>query len=511
MSDSPISFNNIPSNLVGPIFTFEVNSGGQYEAIDRFIIIGHKTAAGSMALNQAIPVASQNQVDAYAGAGSHLREMYRIAAQNAPATPFWIMAIDDASLTAAVWSLTIGALPSGAGVGVFELCGEKIQIGISATDTPTTVAAAVAAAINAYWNPLTGAMLPVTATSALAVVTITARNKGAIFNETDVYVDPLIQGNIFAATGVWTLTQTTPGAGTPTGVAAALAALGDDPADFVVCPWSDTTSLGSYTAWGSDVSGRWAWSRQAYGHVWCADVGAFSALTTLGLTLNDRHTTVIGCIAPGAAGTPHSSYLWAAGFAARVSPWLMDCTTGNVSRNQTGLVVQGLKPPRDRSVWPNYSGRNTLVSSGISTWKVGADGSVQVDKIVTTYRTGSSGQPDAVFQDIQAVYQVSGGLSFIRAGLATQFGQKAIAPSNPGNLGAIVTPADIKGGFISLYSQLCDRGVYADKETYAKLLSVKQNADNKRRVDAFCPLERVNPLDVLAANAVVYQKFPQAA
>ncbi len=508
---SPILFNNIPgSGPVAPIFTFEVNSGGQYEQIDRFIIIGHKTSAGSMAFDQPIVVSSQNQVDAYAGPGSQLREMYRIAVQNAPATPFWIMAIDDSALTAASWTLTVGALP-GVGVGVFEVCGEQIQIPVGAADTPTTIAAAIAAAINAYWNPLTGAMLPVTAAAASAVVTLTARNKGAIFNETDFYVSPLIQGNLFAAAGVWTLAVATAGAGTPAGVAAALAVLGDDPADFVVCPWSDTTSLGSYTAWGSDINGRWAWNRQSYGHVWCASRGTFSALTTLGLTMNDRHTTILGCLAPGANGTPHPSYLWIAAFAARVSPWLMDCTTGNVSRNQTGLVVQGLRPPRDRSVWPNYTGRNTLNSSGISTWQAGADGSVQVAKIITTYQTGSSGQPDTVFRDIQAMYQVSGGLEFMRAGLATAFGQKAIAPSNPGNLGAIATPADIKAGFIQLYSQLCSQGVFADSATFASLLNVVQNASNPDRVDVFCPLERVNPLDILAANATVYQQFPQAA
>jgi phage tail sheath gpL-like len=509
MADS-ILFNNIPgAGLVSPIFTFEVNSGGQYAQIDRFILIGHKTAAGSMALDQPISVASQDQVDAYAGPGSQLREMYRIAAQNAPATPFWIMAIDDSALTAATWTLTIGSF-SGVGVGTFKVCGEKIQISVGAADTPTTIAAAVAAAINAYYNPLTRAMLPITASAAAAVITITARNKGAIFNETDFYVDALIQGNVFAQAGVWTLAVATAGVGTPTGVAAALAALGDDPADFVVCPWSDSTSLGSYTAWGSDVSGRWAWSRQSYGHCWCANLGAFSALTTLGLTMNDRHTTILGCIAPGARGTAHSSYLWIAGFAARVSTWLMDCVTGNVSRNQTGLVVQGLEPPRDRSVWPNYSGRNTLLSSGVSTWSVGADGSVRVDKLITTYRTGSSGQPDTVFRDIQAMYQCSGGLSFLRAGLATLFGQKALANSNPGNLGAIATPADIKAGFVSLYSQLCNQGVFQDASTFASLLSVQINAANPDRVDVFCPLERVNPLDILAANATIYQQYPQS-
>lgn len=506
-----VQFNYIPgSGLVAPMFTFEVNSGGQYQQLDRFVLIGHKTSAGTMALDTPTPVASQQMVDAFAGPGSQLREMYRIAAQNAPAAPFWILAIDDSALTAAIWTLTIAAF-TGTGVATCQIAGETIQVAVGAADTPTTIAAALVAAINAYYNPLTGAMLPITAAAAAGVLTVTARNKGAMFNETDFYVPTNIQGNIFAQTGVWTLAVGTAGAGTPTGVAAALAVLGDDPADYVVSPWSDATSLSAYTAFGSDISGRWAWSRQSYGHCWCASVGTFSALTTLGLTMNDRHTTIIGCIAPGANGTPHGSWLWVSGIAARLSPWLSDTTTGNVSRNQTGLVVAGLAPPRDPSVRPNFTARNTLLSSGISTWNAQPGGVVTVDKIITTYRTGVSGQPDSVFRDVQAMYQLAGGLKFMRASLANDHGQKALAAANPANLPAISTPADIQASFIHYYSQLTRRGVFADPATFANLLVVQINEQNPNRVDCFVPLERVAPLDIMAANATVYQAFPQAA
>lgn len=504
---SDIVFNNIPgAGLSAPIFSFEVNSGGQYQQVDRFIIVGKKTAAGTMALNSPVPVFDQNTVDAFAGPGSQLREMFRICAQNAPAAPFWIMAIDDSSLVAATWTNTIGTLP-GVGVGTFEIMGEQIQIPVGAADTPTTIAAAIAAAVNAYYNPLTGAMLPVTATSAAAVLTYTARNKGLEFNEVDFYVNSKLPNNIFAASGVWTLAAGTAGSGSPS-VAAALAVLGDDPADYIVSPWSDATSLGVYNTLDSDVSGRWAWLRQSYGHVWSASVGSFSALTTLGLTLNDRHTTVMGCIAPGANGTPHPTWLWVSAIAARLQSWLSDCVTGNVSRNHSGLVLQGIRAPRDRSVWPNYNGRNVLINSGISTFKVGADGSVQIDKIVTTYRTGTSGNPDTVFRDIQAMYQVAGGLKYMRAVLAQEHGTKAIADSNPGSLGAISTPADIQATFIHAYSQLCTNGVFEHADTFAQLLTVQRNSQNPARVDAFVPLDRVNPLDILAANATVYQAFP---
>lgn len=505
---SPILFNYIPSNLVAPTQTFEVNSGGQYQQLDRFIMFGFKTSAGTQALHTAVSISSQQQADTFFGPGSQLREMYRVASANAPALPVWLMALDDSALTAAVWTVTAVA-PTGTGVGTLKIAGETIQIPVGATDTATTIAAAIVAAINGYYNPLTGAMIPITAANTAGVMTWTARNKGAFMNELDIHV-PNIVGNLFIQTSVITVAVATAGTGTPTDIATSLAALGDDQADYVVSPFVDSTSLAAYTAWSNDVSGRWAWSRQSYGHVWAASVGSTSALTTLGLAQNDRHLTIFGCAAAGSRGTPHGTWLWISAVAARASVWLSDCVTGNVSRNQTGLVLQGILPPRDAGSVPNYSARNTLVTSGISTFETGAGGVATISKIVTTYRTGSSGQPDTVFRDIQAMYQVAGGLKFLRAGCAQMFGMKALANLNPGNLGSIATPSDIKAGFIQLYTQLAKQGVFADPATFASLLNVQIDAGNPDRVDVFLPLERVAPLDILAVNATIYQVFPQA-
>lgn len=611
-----ILFNYIPgSGLSAPIFTFEVNSGGQYQDVDRLVLLGHITSAGIMAVNTPTPVSDQNTADLMCGPGSMLREMFRIASANAPAQQIWLVGVAAAGV-APQWTISIGSLT--AGVGTFQICGETIQITIGATDTPTTIAAAVAAAINAYYNPLTNAQLPVTATSSVGVVTLTSVHAGLIMNAVDIYVPLNLISNIFASAGVWTLVRTVSGSGVPT-VANALAALQDNPADLVIAPWSDSTSLAAYTTWANDTSGRWAWSRQSYGHVGSAMAASFSALVTQGLSMNDRHTSLIGKIAGvnasgnitfsgqpttgqtvsiagttvtfetsgatglqvniggtealsvaallaflqastdpnlikctyaaqstneiiitsvldgeignaltlattitnatvsgatltgGLNGSPQPSWLWAAGMYARVAPWLFDTTTGNVSRNQTGLVVQGLQPPRDQVLVQQFSGRNTLINSGISTWKVGADGSVQVDKLITTYRTGTSGNPDIVFRDIQAMFQVSGSLKYFRAQIGAEQANKALAALNPGNLGAITTPADIQASFVNAYGVMVQQGVLQNLAYFAANVNVQINAQNPDRVDVFAPLDRVNPLDILAANATIYQTFPAPA
>ncbi|MEP9397945.1 hypothetical protein [Mesorhizobium sp. KR2-14] len=44
----------------------------------------------------------------------------------------------------------------------------------------------------------------------------------------------------------------------------------------------------------------------------------------------------------------------------------------------------------------------------------------------------------------------------------------------------------------------------------AELIEVKRNADNPNRVDIYAPIDVVNPLDVIAANAVIYSQFSPA-
>ena len=500
-----IGFNSIPGQgLTAPLFAFEVNSGGSFDSASRLILMGHKTSAGSLADATPSIASTQAEADALAGPGSMLREMYRIARRNAEVQEIYILPVA-ASGVADVRTITIASLPAAGGVGTFEVCGERIAVTIGAGDTVTTVATAVKDAINAYYNRLTDAMLPITATSALGVVTTTARHAGVLGTEIDIFVPTDVAGNVFAGAGVFTVATTTAGTGVPS-LAAALAALGDDPADMVVSPWADTASLDAYQTTMSDSAGRWSYLRQVYGHVLCCNTGNTAAQTSLGALRNDRHVTII----PRPVGAPEPSWLWAAGFGARPMAWLSDITTGNVSRNQTGLIVEGLTPPRDKTLVWNYAARNSFLNTGISSWNVTV-GRVVIDKLVTTYRLGVSGQPDTVFRNIQRLFQTSGGLRYIRTILANEHGQKALADANPGNLAAISTPADVKATFIHSYDDLVNQGVFENVAEFARRCQVKRNVTNSDRCDVFAPIDAVNQFDVLAANATIYNQFRVAA
>jgi phage tail sheath gpL-like len=499
-----IGFNSIPGNVRAPIFAFEVNSGGQFESVSRLLLIGHKNTGAALADN--VPTRCNNVTEAIAiaGKGSMLAEMVIAARRNSPAQDIWILAAPPVG-TAEVRTMTVGAVPAAGGYAVVQIGDAVIAITIGAGDTATTVAATLAATINGYQDSLTKSALPFTAAAATNVVTLTARHLGAIFGTVDVHVPVVASGNAF--TGILTFATTVPGTGLPD-LSTGLAALGDDPFDWIVSPFADATNMGRYSTLLSDVSGRWAWNRQSYGHLYTTMTGTTSELTTFGLGYDTRHVTLIPRLTD--AGNATLPWVFVAAMAARVTSWLSDGVTGNVSRNQTGLVVEGVSAPRDRTKWFNdYATRDAFLGSGLSTWTVRSDGSVAVDKLITMQRTDGAGNVDTTFRDIQAMGQLMYVLRYFRARLQAEHGQKAIADSNPGNLLAVTTTADIANTFVAAYRSM--PGVLENSQAFLQQLDVQRNADNPNRVDVYAPIDRVNPLDVIAANATLYSQFRAAA
>lgn len=498
-----IGFNNIPGNIVAPIITFEVNSGGQFESVSRLVLVGHKNAGAGLTDNAPTRVASVTEAIALAGKGSMLAEEFIAARLNAPAQDIWLASVP-ATGTAEVRTLTVGSVPATGGYGVVEIAGYPVALTIAAGASANAVAAALAAVINAYQDELTKGALPFTATAATNVVTLTARHAGDIFNGVDIYVPTVASGNVLS--GLLTMAVTTAGSGSPD-LSAMLAALGDDPFDWIVSPFADATNMGRYQTVMSDVSGRWAWSRQSYGHVFVPKTDTTGNLTTFGLGYDTRHVSVLPRLSSGGDATP--AWTWVAALTARIVPWLSDGVTGNVSRNQTGLVVTGVKAPRDRTKWMNdYATRNAFLVSGLSTYGVRSDGQVTIDKIITLQRTDGAGNTDTVFRDIQKIGQLIYALRRFRARLQAEHGQKAIANDNPGNLLAITTVRDIKATIAAVYLEM--PGVLENASAFVANLDVRRNADNPNRVDIYAPFDMVNPLDVLAANATIYSQFTPA-
>lgn len=501
---SGVLFNFIPgSGLIDPGIFAEVNSGGQYDSLSYGLVLGHKSAAGSVSPDAITLCSSVEEAAALAGKGSTLYEAFRHVRRKFPLATLFISAIP-VSGTPGQWTITVGTLPAAGGDGVIEIAGRKVPLSVAAAEAAATTATNMAAAINAWTDAITQAYLPVTAAAASNVVTLTARHAGTLMNELEVYADPNLSGNIFGPTGRVTIAQSVPATGTAS-VATTLASLGDYPFDAVISPFSDTTNMDAAAAAFSEVSGRWAWYVQQYGHYWSVRSDTLSNNVTFGLGRNEATATVLH-----RTPAPTPSWEFGAAYAGRQLPWLFDNTNGNAARNQSDIPLEEIRPPRDRSLWPNQPGNNTLLGSGMSTWRVNSAGQVTIGKAVTLRRVNNQGMPDAVFRNVQVRYIVMHGLRYLRAGLSYRHANKAFALANPNNLPAISTPDDIRTDCIALYGDLVDRGLFQNKAWFAKNLVVVPDASNPGRCNIGFKGVTVNPLDILAINATIYNQTPSA-
>lgn len=489
---------NIPGNLTAPIFAFDVQSGGQFENANRMLLVGHGLAAGTLAAGGIAICNSRTDARALAGAGSMLEAMFIAARRNAPSQEIWLGRAEDTG-TAEIRTITVGTVPPAGGQGALLVTGEPVSLTISAGDTAASVAASLAAAINGYFNPLTGMSLPFTATAAAAVVTLTARHKGVYASGLDLFIPTLDTVNVF--NGVLTFATSTPGAGSPN-VSAVLAALNDDAFEMIVSAFGDSANLNLLNAFLSDVSGRWSYAKQLYGHAFYPKTDTAANLTTAARARDTWHLTMIPRFASGGFAEP--DYIWVAAFVARVAGWLGGGSNGDVSRNQTGLIVEGISAPRDRAYWMDYATREAFLKNGMSTWAVNRNGDVTIDKLITHQQT-TNGAPDTTFRDLQRPFQLTYALKAFRAALAYEHGNKALADSNPSNLAAISTPRDILATLFHTYQGM--PGVLENADTALQQIVVVRDTDNPNRVNVSLPLDFVNALDIFAGLARVYSQF----
>jgi phage tail sheath gpL-like len=142
--------------------------------------------SGTAALNVAIPVGSAAQAANFFGLGSMLHRMCVAFFASNTSQQLWCLPIADPAGQAATGTLVFSVSNLQSGVLSLYIAGQNMQITVNSTDTATIVATNVAAAINAL-DPL-----PITATAAAGVVTMTCQWVGLTGN--DIIVMPNYYG-----------------------------------------------------------------------------------------------------------------------------------------------------------------------------------------------------------------------------------------------------------------------------------------------------------------------------
>lgn len=498
----PVQFNAIPANLRVPLFYAEINPGkSPYQGPSRLLLIGQK-------LNAALggnPIRLDGDPQALSGAGSQLAEMGLWGRQNHPFGEIWLLPLADPAGAKATTTITIGAgIAGNAGTLTVYLGGERVQVAVTGADAAADVAAHLAAAIGAgYWKFDRPMAFPVDVTVAGAVVTLTAKNAGTLGNF--FAVDKDLVGDEGPLAQYITIAAGTAGTGVPA-LGPALAILGDMEFDWIASPYSDVTSLDTLKTFLDGQQGRWSPLQQLYGHHLTVKFDTMANLAAFGATRNDPNASILGV-----ANSPSPPWRWAAALGGAIAK---DKNLGSevdqayrISQPVQTLQLVGILPPKNRADCFSIVQRNQLYQDGIAGYTVQRDGTVALDRVVTTYQTNAYGNPDITWLDVETRAQMVYFVRYMRQRITGTFGRMALADDNPGGQPGIVTPKIIKAECVHAYKEMELGGLVENSTLFAQGLVVERSTDPSR-VNAYMPGDVVNQFRIFAANVTTFLQYP---
>ncbi|MGU3539982.1 phage tail sheath subtilisin-like domain-containing protein [Methylobacterium sp. A54F] len=508
-----VAFNNVPGDARVPLFYGEVNAGiPPYSGLSRLILLGRALAGANLPARTPRNLGSTDP-NGLAGQGSMLADMIAIARFHNPIGEIWAMNVGDpVGASAAAGAITLTGTATASGTLVRYIAGERYSVGVAIGDTAATVAAALVAAIGRGYTkfnrrmgaPVTAAVDGVTA----GKVNLTARHTGTEGN--GIRIEDGLDGDELDPAGLTiAVTPMTGGAG-DVDIAAALAALGSTAFDWIASPYASLAQLNASRDFLSDSgTGRWSPTVDLDGHYITAVNGNLSALTTLGAARNDRHATILGVL-----NYPNPIWSIVAGLAAVVA---FSKNLGRplteaieIARPLQTLVITGLRPPKSAADRWAKADRQSLYMNGISGLNVNNDGSIAIERVLTTYQTNLYGQPDITFLDIETVAIAAYVKRYIRLIITSTYPRHVLRDDNPRGLQGVATVQQIQNTMIHAYTELSEvAGIVEKPELFAKFMIVERSSD-PNRVNNYSPIDGANQLRIFASNITFFQELTDA-
>lgn len=481
-----VSMNNIPSDLRVPLFYAEMDNSAANTAQTSApsLLIGHANTGAVIPTNQLVIMPSKDYAIQQCGAGSQLARMveaYRLAD---PFGELWVVAVPDTG-TAATFTLTVTGAPTESGVVSLYIGRRRIQAIVTAGDDVTAIASAISAAVTA------DGQTPFTASSAAGVVTLTSRHKGTWANDIPIALNYYgVTGNEKLPAGVLiAIASGTAGTGAPV-LTGTIAAMGDEPFDYIGHPFNDTASMNAFTLEMNDTAGRWSWLRQIYGHVYTAKIAGLSDLITVGDMFNDPHVTLAG-YEKAVQASPDEL---AASRTARAAVFLR---IDPARPTQTG-ELNGMLPPQKGQRFITTE-QQSLLTHGIATAYT-ESGVLRIQRDITTYKKNAYGVADNSYLDSETLHTSAYVLRRLKSVITSKYGRHKLANDGtrfgPGQ--AIVTPAVIKGELLGTYRQMEREGIVENYELFKQYLIVERDANYPTRINVLYPPDYVNQLRVFA-------------
>lgn len=497
-----VSMNHIPNDIRVPLFYAEMDNSQANSGASqlRRLLIGLVNSDKEQASGLALP-SGLSEVKQLTGNGSMLSEMYEVHRKNDPLGETWILPVSVSAGAAAKATITVDSAATAAGILSLYIADHLVPVFI-ASDMDTDVAAqAIIEAINKKPE------LPVTASVTAGAgneskVEVLAKFKGELGNDLAVRVNVRSSagGESLPAGLSVTLGQFSGGAGQPD-LAEALAAIGDEPFEFIVHPFADAASLDAFQELMNDSAGRWSWLKQLYGHVYTAKRGTMGELVTFGRTRNDQHHTIRGV----EKSKPTSVWNCAATLGARTAVFI---STDPARPTQSGALVGEMQALAGTSFEVNE--QNSLLWAGIATTYF-EGGYERISRAVTTYQKNDYGMPDDSYVDSETMHQSAYILRRLKSSITSKYGRHKLANDGTrfGDGQAIVTPKVLRAELSASYTAMELEGIVENYDAFMEHLIVERDQNNPNRVNVLYPPDYVNQLRIVALRNEFRLQYPE--
>lgn len=483
-----MAFNEIPNDLRVPFVAieFDASNASQGPALLRYrnLIIGQKTSAGSGVADTAVRINSADEAIAIAGRGSMLHRQAIAWYASNQGSELWLGILEDnGAAVVSEATLTIVGTATEDSVLAVYVGGKRFPVAVVDADDQTAIALAIKTAINLDLD------LPVTADSALGVVTFTHRNLGAEGNSYDVRVNHLSSDALGAGVTSATPTAFSSGATNPV-LTSLIAALGDVWYNVIAHPYTDETSL---TAIENELTLRNGPLKQIDGIAITSATGSVSTLAALGNTRNNRHSS-IQC-QPG-----NIPLTWPVEFAAEHAGIIAEDGQRDPARPFQTLAMVHTVPVAEADEF-TLEERNSLLFDGIGTTKV-SSGVVQIERPITTWQTNAAGAADDAYLDITTLLTLMYLRYSFRTQMQTRYPRHKLADDGTqfGEGQEVMTPLLGKSEALGWFRDMEELGLVEGFTKFKSDLSVIRDTLDRKRLNFVLPPDLIDQLMVTAAQ-----------
>lgn len=475
------------------------NLPGRYASIDnslavqataatayRMLILGTRSTGNTEPVDVVTQIFGEGDGELW-GEGGMIDRSVKIARAANPSIPMFVVALAEGAGVAAVWTLTFGAgIATANSVLYLYIGGQRVTVAVEEGDDEDALAAATHAAINAA----TG--LTVTATSASAVTTVTAKFKGVAGNSITFQFNRGLKETAPSVIGLPVVVQSVPGTLDPD-ITPAVAAMVGDQFTHILLPYEDAANQDIMLA---ELDARFGPDDQEWGISFTAMNDTTANLLIFGGTRNSQ-LQVTPAFDPDTA-----SPLFEAGAS------FVAITVGepDPARPLQTLVLPGVVGARTGvALRRSRAERNALLGSGIATTIVTTTGDVQIERAVTNYRLNQAGSPDISYKNLQAPLTNLVFRDAINARFAQKFPRHKLANDGAkfGDGQPIVTPKIIKAEIISVFIVFEAAGIMEGREQFIEDLIVERDnipggGGDPDRANYSCNPDNVNQFRILA-------------